>query len=119
MPTRKDLKRLIEQECNRGAEEIRERMRREGRKFIGAKRVKKFSPYTQPRKPRKCFERVPHVACKARDLRIRYLEWRKDRQRSYEEKRLALLEGQRNVVFPEGTYALWKHCGQVREPWQG
>ena len=52
-------------------------------------------------------------------LRVKYLQWRKDRQRRYDEKRAALLEGKKGVVFPEGTYALHFLTGQQREGWKG
>lgn len=116
---KKALKRAIEQECNRREGSIRERMRRAGRRFMGAKRVKRQSPRSRPRNRKTWFDRVPHLACKDRDLRVRFIQWRQERQRRYEAKRRALLEGVKDVLFPEGTFALWKYGGQAREPWQG
>ena len=65
------------------------------------------------------FTLVPHVACKDTPLRIKYLQWRKHRQRRYDEKRAALVEGKTELVFPEGTYALHFFAGQRRERWKG
>jgi len=65
------------------------------------------------------FELNPHVACKDTSLRVRFLQWRARRQRRYEERRAALLEGVRDVVFPEGTYAQHFLHGCAREEWRG
>ncbi len=114
-----ELRTRIEQECNRREQAIRDRFRAQGRKFIGAKRVRRQSPRSAPKTWERWFELNPHVACKDTSLRVRFLKWRKDRQRRYEEKRAAMLEGRKDVVFPEGTYMLHFVCGQAREEWKG
>ena len=114
-----ELRTRIEQECNRREREIRKRFREQGRKFLGAKRVRRQSPRSAPTTWEPLFGLNPHVACKDTLLRIRFLHWRTDRQRRYEEKRAAMLEGRKDVVFPEGTYMLHFVCGQAREEWKG
>ncbi len=86
---------------------------------MGAKRVRRQAPRSTPKTREQWFELNPHVACKDTALRIKYLQWRKDRQRRYEETRIAMLEGQDDVRFPEGTYALHFLFGQPREAWKG
>lgn len=114
-----ELLALLRQEINRREQDIRDRFSREGRKFLGAKRARRVSPRSSPKSPEAWFNLNPHVACKDRSLRVRFLQWRKARQARYRDKRAALLEGQSEVTFPEGTYALHFVFGHSREPWKG
>ena len=114
-----DLRTRIEQECNRREEEVRERFRKEGKEFLGVKKVLRQPVSSSPKTRETWFGLVPHVACKDTSLRVKFLAWRKRRQMRYNQKRAAMLEGKKDSLFPEGTYWLHFFCGQSREPWLG
>lgn len=113
------LRERIARECNLRERAVRERVQRSDRTFLGAKRVLRKSVSSSPKTPLEGFDLVPTVACKDRSLRSRLLQWKKERQQQYQERRQAMLGGARDVVFPEGTYALHFRAGQAREPWRG
>lgn len=117
--TPQELRRSIEQECNRREQAVRDRMKEAGKKFKGAKNIRRQSVHSSAQSRESWFELNPHVACKDTSLRVRFLQWRARRQRRYEERRAALLEGVRDVVFPEGTYAQHFLHGCAREEWRG
>ncbi|MEM7167070.1 MAG: hypothetical protein AAF581_16525 [Planctomycetota bacterium] len=114
-----ELRLELSRECNFREERKREEYRREGKKFLGMKRVRRQSPKASPttREPRR--GKVPHVACKDPVLRRKFLAWRKERDRKYEERRQALKDGDLNVEFPQGTFALCIGVGHPREAWGG
>ena len=114
-----ELRTRIEQECNRREQKVRDRFRKEGKKFMGVKRVLRQSVHSSPKTRETRFGLVPHVACKDTPLRVKFLAWRKRRQNRYDEKRAAMLEGKKDLLFPEGTYWLHYFCEQAREPWLG
>ena len=110
-----DLRHQIAEECNRRERAIRESFSNTGRKFMGAKRILRQSIRSAAVTPEAWFERIPHVACKDTSLRVKYLAWRRERQRRYDEKRIELLEGGVELRFPEGTYALHFYGAQDRD----
>ena len=87
-------------------EEIREEMRREGRSFLGAKRVLKQDPTSRATSEEALFAMQPRVACKDRDRRK---EWLRKRKEWLDRHRLAF-EAMRDgtteevVLFPEGSW---------------
>ena len=110
-----ELLKEIQIEWNRLGDETRARFRAEGKKFMGAKRVKRQSPHSTATSREVWFKTEPNVACKDTSLRIRFLRWRRKRNHKYQEKREALRDGQKDVLFPEGTYVLHFVYGQARE----
>jgi len=114
-----ELQRRIAEACNARERELRERARIEGRKFMGPKRVLRQAVNSSPKNPQEKSEMIPHVACKDKELRKQALAWRKERQGRYDELRKLLLDGAKDLIFPEGTFVLHFQYGQVREPWTG
>ena len=86
---------------------------------MGVKRVLRASTHASAKTREEWFQLNPHVACKNAGLRAKFLKWRKRRQARYEEKRLELLAGHRDILFPEGTWVLHFFVGQNREDWTG
>ena len=116
------LRRRLKDEVQRREQAIRERVRSSGRAFMGAKRVLKQSTSSSPNRPPELGEREPTIACKNKDLRTAMLDWKRARQKRYDELRQELAAQVRkvgNTVFPEGTFAIWRWYGFEREPWEG
>lgn len=107
------------QELNRLEQEARARFKRQGRSFLGMKKVLRQSRNSVAKSREEWFGLNPTVACKDTSLRVKYLEWKKARRQRYNEAREQLLEGQREVRFPEGTWTLHVYYGHERDPWQG
>lgn len=114
-----ELRGLVARECNLREQELRDLFRRQKRKFLGVKAVLRQSPSSRPRGREKARRVVPVVACKEPLLRAKFLKWRRKRQERYDECRREMLEGKKEVVFPEGTWVLFFFYGQLREPWTG
>ena len=120
--TQEELALCPSQEINRREAVIRKQVTDGGRKFLGAKRVRRRSTASFPKAALKKFATIPNVACKNVELRIRMLEFRKRRQERYNELRRSIAGLKReasDVVFPQGTFALRFWYGLPREPWQG
>lgn len=117
--SREELLLKLRQEVNDREQDIRDRFRKKGRTFLGAKRIRRVSPSASPTTRERKFRLNPHVACKNPVLRGRVLAWRKQRQQRYDECRDALLSGESDVTLPEGAYTLHFIYGHSREPWKG
>lgn len=79
---------------------------KEGRSFLGAKRVRAQSPMSRPSagEPRRTLK--PRIAGRDRWKRIETLGRMAEFVRAYREARRALARGVRDVLFPAGTYLL-------------
>ena len=88
-------------------------MRKEKRRFLGAKKVKTQRPEDRPRthEPRRGLN--PRVAAKNKWARIEALQRITAFVRSYRRAYLQFREGIRDVIFPPGTYALQRYHGVV------
>jgi hypothetical protein len=75
-------------------------------RVLGRKAVLAASPNDKPKtiEPRRVLR--PHVACKNEELRIAALLALVQFRQDHAEARLAYLDGDRDVVFPFGTYFL-------------
>jgi hypothetical protein len=80
--------------------------RRDGRKFVGAEGVLQQAFTASPRteEPRRNLN--PRVAAKSKSLRVRAIEKMREFARQYRAAWLEWRNGNRNAVFPLGTYAL-------------
>lgn len=86
--------------------EIRKEFDREGRRFLGRRRVLRQSPLSHPRsfEPRRGLN--PRVAARDKWRRIESLQRLKGFLVAYREAWEAFSEGDRSVIFPFGTYAM-------------
>lgn len=93
--------------------ELRLQARQAGRRFLGASAVRTQSIYGTPRKRKPRGQLSPRVACRDRWLRIERLQRLKTFEVEHEAARQRFLHGERDVVFPVGTYRMVKQLGAV------
>lgn len=86
------------------------------RKFLGPKRVERQDPRARPSgcEPRRRLN--PRIAGRDRWKRIEALSRLVGFLRAYRDARRAMQNGERNVVFPAGTYWLRVHCAVACAP---
>ena len=97
--------------------QARAKLKAENRKFMSRRRVLAQSRYDAPNKAPEGGDIVPTVACKDRELRIERLRANKGWYLQYVESRRRWRAGEREVVFPYGTYLLVRqHSVNVEEP---
>ena len=84
----------------------RDRVRAEGRQFLGRRAVIQQDPFASPatREPRR--DLSPRVASRNKWLRIETLLDCADFARLYAEALVAWCQNQRTVIFPAGTYLM-------------
>jgi len=87
-------------------ERFRAKAKREGKGFLGRRAILRQSRHGRPtsREPR--FGISPKVACKDKWRRVERLNSDKDWHRAYAVSCAAFLAGDRDVVFPYGTYQM-------------
>ena len=101
-----ELAALIENEIDEREEHHRQEARRDGKSFMGRREVLEQSRYARPKKPEKRFELSPRVACRNKWLRIERLGHDRAWRGSYERALLDWRSGDRDVIFPYGTYKM-------------
>ncbi len=77
-----------------------------GKSFLGLDGLTRQKPWHRPNNAEPRRERSPRVAAKDSLLRRRMLAWLKRFVNGHEESRRAWQAGDRDVVFPAGTYAM-------------
>jgi len=97
---------MIAKKLKEKEDEIQKEFKAQGRKFMGAKRVKAQSPESRPKtkKPRRQIN--PRIACEDKSERIKLLLARKQFQAEHKEALEWFCAGKRDVVFPSGTYKM-------------
>jgi len=86
---------------------IRAQFKREGRTFLGMKRILRREWTAAPRSVKPIRDTIPTVACANPEERKGWFEWRARREADYKERRLAFKDGDRDAIFPIGTW--FKH----------
>jgi len=104
--TRDEVAREIEERVRAREREIRDEAARDGRSFLGRKRVLAQDPFDSPktREPRR--ELSPRVAAADPSIRVQALGLLQKFQQEYRAAFEKWKQGIREVVFPYGTYAL-------------
>jgi hypothetical protein len=85
-----------------------------GRRFLGLKKLAQTQHTQRARKPEKSGrDNVirPRIACSCKELRIQALLRLKAFDEAYTAALRRFLDGERDVVFPAGTYQLRVHYG--------
>jgi len=96
---------------------IGERVKSAGRTFLGAEGVKAQSPFASPSSYEPQRQRNPSVAAKDKERRIAALERLVEFRRAYASCRERFRDGDRDVLFPWGTYGPKEVYGaRVRSP---
>jgi REP element-mobilizing transposase RayT len=103
---RRRFVRTLSSAVERRESEIQERMRAEGRKFAGPRKVKQQSPFGMPASPRGFGKMCPRVACKDKWRRIEVLGQLTAFLADYRVALAEYLAGKRRVEFPAGTYLM-------------
>jgi REP element-mobilizing transposase RayT len=93
--------------------QVRKAFRAEGRRFLGRANVLRQDPFASPRSAEPRRRLSPRVATRDKWRRIESLLRLKSFESEYRDARLAFEQGDREVVFPVGTYLLRRRF-QVR-----
>jgi putative transposase len=109
----------LTEKIGRKEESIHAEMNQTGRFFMGRQAVMQQRHTDSPlsREPRRNLN--PQVACKSKWHRIEALQRLKSFQSDYKEALKRWRDGEHNVVFPAGTYAMRVHAGVKCAPTQG
>lgn len=101
--------------ANLREEEIRERMKRDGRKFLGVKSVLRSSPFDSPMTEQPWRTPNPLFSIRDKQQRREYRQCNLEFLAQYEECRDRLRSGERDVEFPVGTFKLIAYYGAACE----
>jgi hypothetical protein len=88
-----------------------EKLAAEGRRLLGREAVLAQDPFDCPKGYDLRFGLNPHVACKDKWGRIEALGRLKEFLEAYREAWNAFKSGDKDVVFPAGTYWMARHAG--------
>jgi putative transposase len=105
-----EARRRIDEAVETREREAQEKMRREGRTFLGPRSVIAQDPFASPEtcEPRRRLS--PRVAGRNRWLRMETLARCAEFLKAYRDALFAWRENRRDVVFPAGTYLMrWQH----------
>ena len=101
-----ELTALIQDAIYKREEQFREQARREGKSFLGRRGVLEQSRYARPDTKAPRFKISPRVACKSKWQRIERLGRNRTWGTSYARALVGWRNGDREVVFPPGTYKM-------------
>ena len=109
--TNHEFRELLKKRVAAKEAEIRRQFGEEGRRFLGAARVLRQRPTDQPgsREPRRKLD--PRVASKDKWHRIALLSLLKGFLKEYREAWRRYTSGERQLLFPAGTYWMRVHVG--------
>ena len=114
--TPEELEQRLRQRCNEVERQTQEAVAARGEHFAGAKRVLRTNRYDAPKSRDNWFGLDPHLACKDTALRIELLATLKAFREEYRRARAAFCAGDRDVVFPAGTYQMVERYGCATRP---
>lgn len=109
--TDEELHARLHEEVHVREVEKQEAMDKEGRRFLGEKKVQRQRWNRPPRAPTDRFGPRPKVSEGNKWVRIAALQRNKHWERAYAEARDAFRAGQREVEFPHGTWWMQHHVG--------
>ncbi len=102
---------LVREKLFRREQKIIAKMAAKGQSFLGVRAVMEQRPAASPktREPRR--ELNPRVAARSKWQRIEAIQRNKDFLAAYRKARKSWKEGDRDTIFPLGTYGLRIHAG--------
>jgi putative transposase len=106
-----ELAALVEEKTKEREEYARNEADRAGQRFLGRRKVLAQSRHSVPRSPATRSSCSPQVACRDRWRRVERLAQDRAWLEEYNEKRKRWLQGERDVIFPYGTYQLRVQAG--------
>jgi REP element-mobilizing transposase RayT len=107
---------LVSEKLEVAAEEIQSEMGRLGQSFLGIRGIMQQNPKGNPVSREKRFGINPKIAAKNKWLRLEAIQRHKEFLYEYREALKRWREGDRDVIFPLGTYSLRIHAGVKCEP---
>jgi len=106
-----EYEQLVLDELDKREREIRKEMELMGHSFLGVREVMRQRRSSSPRAREKRFGINPRIAAKNKWLRMEAIQRHKEFLLEYREAFKRWKGGDREVVFPAGTYALRIHAG--------
>ena len=106
----------IQTRLHREERAIQESMRARGRSFPSAQSLTRGSPYDRPKKKESRGNVVPKVKTRCQELRRAAIDRLRLFYQSYRQALIEYLGGNRDVVFPAGTYLMDVQFGARCEP---
>jgi REP element-mobilizing transposase RayT len=111
-----EFKTLVRGRVDAKVEEVRFEVENRGGAYLGREAVLaqhwNETPKSVPPRP----TLNPRIACKDSDLRQELLEARKEFQQQHRDARLEFCEGDREVLFPHGTFWMRRYAGVKCRP---
>ena len=107
----KEFSNLIAELVKKKEEEIKKKFKNNNRKFMGVKKVLSQSHLTKPSNPEPRRNLNPRIACKDKWKRIEILQRLKEFLKDYRIAWKRFCAGERDVVFPAGTYKMREFYG--------
>ena len=102
----KDFKRILNERIRQREREIQKEFLLKGKTFLGKEKILAQSPFATPKTAEKKKEINPRLICKDKWNRIMILSFLKVFFEKYKEAIKKFKEGDKNVVFPYGTYKM-------------
>jgi hypothetical protein len=102
----RELRAFIRKQAEQQQSDLVAKILASGSTFLGMKRVLKADRHSSPKTPSGLFGMRPTVAGKDKQLRIEALRINKQFLADHETARLQFNTGNRDVVFPHGTYLM-------------
>jgi REP element-mobilizing transposase RayT len=103
---RKEVIRLLNEEIHKEEDKIQKEFREKGKTFLGREKVLIQSPFKTPKTPEKKKQINPRLICKDKWYRIFILALINTFFEKYKKALKKVKEGDKNVVFPYGTYKM-------------
>lgn len=108
---------LVTERVSQREEDLRAEVARRGRSFLGPKKCREVDPFDRPVSQDSRQGLNPRIAAKDKGVRIAAIARLKTFLADYREAYMHWRDGMRNVLFPEGTYALRLYAGvRIRAP---
>ena len=99
-----EYRELVTEKCEVREKAIQDRFRREGRKFLGVLKVRTQNPEARPASHEETRGMNPRIACKRKWPRIEAIAENERFQKEYRSALERHRNGEKDVVFPEGTW---------------
>lgn len=115
-----DFREQVAVSVNRQVKEIQTEVRRKGGRFLGHDAILATDIFAAPTSSEpvnagRTAKPVERVAARDPEIKKRAAVQLAEFEREYARCRRRVADGERDVLFPAGTYHLWRHCGFQRE----
>ena len=111
-----ELGRLITEAICEREERARQQVRQQGKAFLGRRGVREQSRYARPATPAPRFRMSPRIACRSKWRRIECLRRNRAWTEEYGKALAQWRSGDREVIFPHGTYLMRVRHGVACAP---